>query len=247
MKLTFFFLLTCLFLCFPLFSSADESPTLKKILELYKRKDFKEITKLAIDYIQNSPELSQDDKVIKFYFHTENDLQKLDLILDKIYKNTDEISPKFHTLNYMLMEKALLAEQYEIGVKWGDIYRKEAKSKKPKYIKGLYLYSCLLYKANRSTISLSVIDSALKEKPSKKITGKLKLLRIAQLKNDFQVIVESKNYLKNNYDTTYADFIFAHMVQAYRNTGKKKRVEQLKEDFKKDFGDSILVDTVMGI
>ena len=145
------------------------------------------------------------------------------------------------------MEKSLLAEQYDIGVKWGDIYRREAKSKKPKYIKGLYLYSCLLYKANRTAISLSVIDSALKEKPSKRIMKKLKLLRIAQLKNDFQVIIESKNFLKNNYDATYADFIFAHMVQAYRNTGKKKRVEQLKEEFRKDFGDSILVDTVIGI
>lgn len=230
-----------------MFASADENPTLKRVLELYKRKDFKEINKIASEYIRGQEELSQDDKVIKVYFHTENDLQKLDTVLDQIYKNTDELSPKFHTLTYMLMEKTLLAEQYDIGVKWGDIYRKEAKSKKTKYIKGLYLYSCLLYKANKSTISLSVIDNALKEKPNKKITGKLKLLRIAQLKNDFQVIVESKNYLKNNYESTYADFIFAHMVQAYRNTGKKKRVEQLKEDFKKDFGDSILVDTVMGI
>jgi|GEM_PF-2003075 hypothetical protein len=230
-----------------MFASADENPTLKRVLELYKRKDFKEINKIASEYIRSQEELSQDDKVIKVYFHTENDLQKLDTVLDQIYKNTDELSPKFHTLTYMLMEKTLLAEQYDIGVKWGDIYRKEAKSKKTKYIKGLYLYSCLLYKANKSTISLSVIDNALKEKPNKKITGKLKLLRIAQLKNDFQVIVESKNYLKNNYESTYADFIFAHMVQAYRNTGKKKRVEQLKEDFKKDFGDSILVDTVMGI
>ncbi len=235
------------FFSLSLFASADENPTLKKILELYKRKDYKEITKLANDYIQSKEEISQDDKVIKFYFHTESDLQKLDIVLDKIYKNTDELSSKFHTLNYMLMEKSLLADQYEIGVKWGDIYRREAKSKKPKYIKGLYLYSCLLYKANRSTISLSVIDNALKDKPSKKIANKLKLLRIAQLKNDFQIIIESKNFLKNNYDSTYADFIFVHMVQAYRNTGKKKRVEQLKEEFKKDFGDSILVDTVMGI
>ena len=44
----------------------------------------------------------------------------------------------------MLMEKSLLAEQFDIRVKWGDVYRKEAKSKKQKYIKGLYLYSCLL-------------------------------------------------------------------------------------------------------
>jgi len=153
-----------------MFASADENPTLKRVLELYKRKDFKEINKIASEYIRSQEELSQDDKVIKVYFHTENDLQKLDTVLDQIYKNTDELSPKFHTLTYMLMEKTLLAEQYDIGVKWGDIYRKEAKSKKTKYIKGLYLYSCLLYKANKSTISLSVIDNALKEKPNKKIT-----------------------------------------------------------------------------
>ncbi len=246
MKL-FVFTVVFLFVSSAMFASADENPTLKRVLELYKRKDFKEINKIASEYIRTQEELHQDDKVIKLYFHTENDLQKLDSLLDQIYKNTDEVSSKFHTLTYMLMEKSLLAEQFDIGVKWGDVYRKEAKSKKTKYIKGLYLYSCLLYKANKSSVSLSVIDNALKEKPSKKITSKLKLLRIAQLKNDFQVIVESKNYLKNNYESTYADFIFAHMVQAYRNTGKKKRVEQLKEDFKKDFGDSILVDTVMGI
>ena len=145
------------------------------------------------------------------------------------------------------MEKALLSEEYEIGAKWGDIYRQEAKSKKRKYIKGLYVYSCLLYKAGKSTLSLSVIDTALKEKPSKKMMDKLKLLRITQLKNDFQVIVESRNYLKNNYESTYADFIFAHMVQAYRNTGKKKKVEELKDEFRKEFGDSILTDKVVGI
>ncbi len=247
MKLIFISLIGLLLFYSSFLFPAEDDQTLKRILELYKRKDFKEITKLASEYIRAKEELAQDDKVIKFYFHTENDLQKLDIVLDNIYKNTDELSPKFHALNYMLMEKALLSEQFDIGVKWGDIFRKEAKSKKPKYIKGLYLYSCLLYKANKSAISLSVIDSALKEKPSKKFTSKLKLLRIAQLKNDFQIIVESKNYLKNNYESTYADFIFAHMIQAYRNTGKKKRVEQLKEDFKKDFGDSILVDTVLGI
>ena len=61
------------------------------------------------------------------------------------------------------------------------------------------------------------------------------------------MIVESRNYLKNNYESTYADFIFAHMVQAYRNTGKKKKVEELKDEFRKEFGDSILTDKVVGI
>jgi len=119
-----------------MFASADENPTLKRVLELYKRKDFKEINKIASEYIRSQEELSQDDKVIKVYFHTENDLQKLDTVLDQIYKNTDELSPKFHTLTYMLMEKTLLAEQYDIGVKWGDIYRKEAKSKRQSILKG---------------------------------------------------------------------------------------------------------------
>lgn len=248
MKLIIIFILQILVLFIqPIFSETEENPTLKRILELYKQKDFKEISKVASEYIRTKEDISQDDKVIKFYFHTENDLRKLDILLDKIYKDTEELNSKFHSLVYMLMDKALLAEEYEIGVKWGDVYRKEAKSKKAKYFRGLYLYSCLLYKANKNNLSLSIIDSALKDKPNTKIVSKLKLLRIAQLKNDFQIIVESQNYLKNNQETIYADFIFAHMVQAYRNAGKKKRVEQLKEEFKKDFGNSILVDTVMGI
>lgn len=247
MKLVAIIFLHIFFVAYPIFPESSDNPTLKKILDLYKQKDFKEISKVASEYIKAKEDISQDDKVIKFYFHTENDLTKLDALLDKIYKNTEELNSKFHTLSFMLMEKALLAEEYEIGIKWGDIFRREAKSKKPKYIRGLYLYSCLLYKANKNSLSLTVIDNAMKEKTNAKILGKLKLLRIAQLKNDFQIIVESKNYLKNNYDSAYADFIFAHMVQAYRNAGKKKRVEQLKEEFKKDFGNSILVDTIMGI
>ena len=85
------------FFSLSLFASADENPTLKKILELYKRKDYKEITKLANDYIQSKEEISQDDKVIKFYFHTESDLQKLDIVLDKIYKNTDRKSTRLNS------------------------------------------------------------------------------------------------------------------------------------------------------
>ena len=247
MKLIFVFLLSSAILFYPLFPSSDEESTLSKITEHYKRKNYKEISKIASEYIQKLPELDQDDKVIKFYFHSESDVQKLDTVLDTIYKNTEEVNFRFHNLTYILMEKALLSEEYEIGAKWGDIYRQEAKSKNRKYIKGLYVYSCLLYKAGKSTLSLSVIDTALKEKPSKKMMDKLKLLRITQLKNDFQVIVESRNYLKNNYESTYADFIFAHMVQAYRNTGKKKKVEELKDEFRKEFGDSILTDKVVGI
>ncbi len=247
MKLILVFILYLALFTSSLLSSSEENPTLKKILDLYKKKDYKEISKVASEYIHKSEDLSQDDKVLKFYFHTENDIRKLDLVLDNIYKNTDEVNSKFHTLTYMLMEKAILVDEYDIGVKWGDIFRKEAKSKKQKYIKGLYLYSCLLYKAERPLISLSVIDTALKEKPSKKMIEKLKLLRIAQLKNDFQIIVETKNYLKNNYDSNYADVIFAYMIQSYRNVGKKKRVEELKEEFKKDFGDSPLMDKVVGI
>ena len=82
-----------------MFASADENPTLKRVLELYKRKDFKEINKIASEYIRTQEEFNQDDKVIKLYFHTENDLQKLDSLLDQIYKNTDEVSSKFHTFN----------------------------------------------------------------------------------------------------------------------------------------------------
>lgn len=247
MKLFFVLLISLTFQICPLFPSQDSESTLQRILEHYKRKNHKEISKITAEYIQNSPELDQDDKVIRFYFHTETDVSKLDLVLDTIYKKTDEVSNRFHLLTYILMEKALLAEEYEIGVKWGEVYRKEAKSKKKKYVRGLYLYACLLYKSSQTASSLSVIDSAIKEKPSKKLLDKLKLLRIAQLKNDFQVIVESRNYLKNNSDSIYADFIFAHMVQAYRNTGKKKKVEELKEEFRKDFGDSILTDKVVGI
>ncbi|MBK8395094.1 MAG: hypothetical protein IPL26_07580 [Leptospiraceae bacterium] len=247
MKLFLLFLLYIILLTSNLFSSSQENPTLKKILELYKRKDFKEISRLANDYIQKSEELSQDDKVLKFYFHTESDIRKLDSILDTIYKNTDEVNSKFHILTYMLMEKALLVDEYEIGVKWGDIFRKEAKAKKQRYVKGMYLYSCLLYKAERPLISLSVIDMALKEKPSQKMAEKLKLLRIAQLKNDFQIIVETKNFLKNNYDSNYSDVVFTYMIQSYRNVGKQKRVKELKDEFKKDFGDSPLLEKVTGI
>lgn len=244
-KLISFFLYLS-FLSFPLFSLND-SQTLYQIQQYLKKKDYINATKIAESYIKSLEEIQQNDKIIKIYFRLESDLNKLDILLDSIYKDTDKFNKRFHSLLFIFIEKSLLAGEYSLGVKWGEVYKKEAKSKKKKYYKGLYLYACHLYKRNEKNLAMQMIEFALKEKPKKNLKDKLTLLKLLQYNNDLQFSIESKKILKNNPDSNYADFIFANLIQNYKNQNKKEKLVELKEEFYIEHRDSILYDRVKNL
>ncbi len=224
--------------------SLNDSIVLEKIQVHVKKKEFIEASKLAEKYIKLLPELDQSDKVIRYYFLLESNLDKLDQALDSIYKTNDKLNFRFHSLVFILIEKSLLQGDYQLGVKWGDIYKKEARSKKKKYYRGLYYFACHLYKMNDKHAALSVIETVLREKPKKNLKDKLTLLKILHYKNEYQFMLESKNFIKKNPDSNYVDLVFVNTIQNAKTNNKKERFIELKLDFSEDYKDSILYDQV---
>lgn len=225
-----------------LFSLSDEH-TLQKINQYIQKKDFLEAAKVAEKYIKNLNEIQQTDRIVKAYFYVESNLDKLDLVLDSIYRSSNKLNFRFHALVFIMIEKSLLSGDYNLGSKWGEVYRKEARSKKKKYYRGLYFYACHLFKQNDKLMAMSLIEFILREKPKKNLRDKLTLLKVLQYKSEFQFMIESKNFIKKNPDSNYVDFVFVNMIQNAKNSNIDK-YNSLKLDFFVEHKDSMLYEKV---
>jgi hypothetical protein len=237
-------LFSILFLFHTNIFSLSDSVVLEKIQSHIQKKEFLEASKIAEKYLKNLPVLDQSDKIIRYYFLLESNLDKLDQALESIYKSTDKLNFRFHSLVFILIEKSLLVGDYQIGVKWGEIYKKEARSKKKKYFRGLYFYACHLYKLNDKVAALTVVEQVLREKTKKNLKDKLTLLKILHYKNEYQFMMESKNFIRKNPDSNYVDIVFVNMIQNIKLIKQKEKLNELKLDFSLEHKDSILYDTV---
>lgn len=224
--------------------SLNDPVVLERIQTHIKKKEFLEASKLAEKHVKSLTELNQSDKIIRYYFLLESNLDKLDLVLESIYKTTDKLNFRFHSLVFILIEKSLLVGDFQLGSKWGEIYKKEARSKKKKYYRGLYYYACHLYKLNDKVAALNVIESVLREKTKKNLTDKITLLKILHYKNEYQFMLQSKNFIKKNPDSNYVDLVFINMIQNAKINNQKEKFNELKLDFSMEFKDSILQDQV---
>lgn len=240
-KFTYMWILA--FLCSQSLFSLNDEAIVQKINQCIQKKDYLEAAKVAEQYIKNLKEIQQSDRIVKYYFYVESNLDKLDLVLDTIYRNTNSLNFRFHALVFILIEKSLLTGDYTLGTKWGAIYKKHARSKKKKYYRGLYFYACHLYKQNEKLLAMELIEFVLREKPKKNLKDKLTLLKILHYKNEYQFMVESKNFIKKNPDSNYVDFVFVNMIQNVKNTNIDK-YNSLRSDFFVEHKDSMLYEKV---
>lgn len=219
-----------------------------KIQEAVRLKDFKLAKGLAEDYIKSEPKLSVDDKILPYYFKLEHDFTKLEFILESLRKTPEELPSAYYQLVLIFLEKSVFWDERLRVSKWGEVFAREAKFKLPKkYASGLYYYACILYLSGNNEDSLEIIRTALNNKPKNKLLHKLKLLKMAQLKNHTQTIIEARNFLNKYPNSMYDDFVTAFMIRAYRQAGKDKKVNSLKEKFKREYSDSILIGNILGI
>ena len=242
-----FFLIFFFCLLHSVFPNANERK-LDRIQEAVKLKDFKLAKSLAEEYIKSEPKLNADDKILPYYFKLEHDFNKLESILESFRKTPEELPAAYYQLTLIFLEKSIFWDERLKANRWGEVFTREARFKlSNKYASGLYYYACNLYLSGNYEDSLEIIRTALNHKPKKKLIHKLKLLKIAQLKNHTQTIIEARNFLYKYPNSQYDDFVTVFMIRAYRQAGKDKKANSLKEKFKREYSDSVLIGNILGI
>ncbi|MCB1193391.1 MAG: hypothetical protein H7A23_11880 [Leptospiraceae bacterium] len=203
----------------------------------YMRGKYKETLKVCQEYIKNRGSNPYDYRIINIYTETETDIKHLDKTIEDVYTNTKLDKRKMILWMYILLDKALISEQYSIGLKWGKRFKKHAKRSKLFY-QGVYLIACIKYSEKVS--NLLAINHILTRNLPKTNKEKFTLLKIGQLSNDDQIIWEANSFLKKYYfKSEFSDFIFFKMIQSYKNKNREAKVQKLKKIFLRDFPDSI--------
>lgn len=114
----------------------------------YKKGNFSESLKISGQYLKKSPAGKHSDKILYIYVTSETSLYRIDKSLDKFHRPGN--SRFYYLAVYRAMERALVLGNHETGLKWGQIFYREA-GQQDFYGKGLYLYSCILYSAKKNT------------------------------------------------------------------------------------------------
>ncbi len=236
MRLSFNSAIGSIFLLISFFVSASVSAdTFKRAFQAYMEKDYKVCRLYSEKYIRESAINDPASQIFKIYFKTENNLIKLDYVLEKFYKDNETLPKEFYSLVSIFLEKALVSQNLKLGLKWGERYYLEG-AKTKKYFKGLFLYSSLLFLAKEKQRAVSVLTAIDSERINdEEWKTRLELLRISSLENQKDIIRESKRYLKKHYNEKYSDYLISMMIELYRKSGKREKAEKLQRRLLKDF------------
>ncbi|MEM7180245.1 MAG: hypothetical protein AAF518_05000 [Spirochaetota bacterium] len=196
----------------------------------YKQGKYKECLATTNRILAKTRILKPNSEALLLYFLTESDLGKLDKTLQRLYrKRARHIHPNFFFLTYVFMDKALVLGEFQRAVYWGEVFAQRGE-KSSLYIKGMYLYTNLLF-SNKDYKNMRLILTKLQQKKMRKREKeKLLLLQTANLKKKSRL---QKGILLSAYRSKYKRMIFRNLILFYYRNGNKKFAKKLFHFYKK--------------
>ena len=196
----------------------------------YKQGKYKECLVTVNRILAQTRILKPELEVLLLYFLTESDLAKLDKTLQRLYrKRVRYIHPNFFFLTYVFMDKALVLGQFQRGVHWGKVFATRGK-KSSLYLKGMYLYTNLLFVSKDYKNVRLVLAKLQQKKLRKREREKLFLLQTAGLQRQSKL---QKGILLSAYRSKYKRMLFRNLIVYYYRKGNKRYAKKLFRFYKK--------------
>ena len=206
---------------------AVNDPILRRALLYYNQGEHKQCLSVLSEHIQDPKTLiSSTEKKMYLYFLVETDVNQLDTVLHRIYKE-ERLYPgkRFFALVYIFMDKAILMGEHTKILYWGEVFRQRGRLSNY-YLKGLYLYACVLFGKKKFQTLQLVLDEALSFEKAVRHRDKFLLLNSARPNESYSI--ETK-HLKTAIDSNYRYLIFRNLIRYYHKKGKVEEAHRLQK------------------
>jgi hypothetical protein len=221
-----FTLVTFLSLLVPSLYAVND-PVLRSALLYYNKGEYKQSLSILTDHIHNSNvSISSTEKKMYLYFLIETDVNQLDSVLHRLYKE-ERLYPgkRFFALVYIFMDKAILVGEHTKILYWGEVFRQRGRLSNY-YLKGLYLYACVLFGKKKFQTLQLVLDEALSFEKAVRHRDKFLLLNSARPNDNYSI--ETK-HLQTAIHSNYRYLIFRNLIYYYRKKGKVEEANRLQK------------------
>jgi len=168
-----------LFLSFQLQIHSTEnnylSEEIKSAVKHFKSGKYEKARELCEKIIRTQKSIPK--KILVVSVLTAKELGSAEKYIQTYYKSLGSFDEELSKSVLFFLERGLVAERADSGLKWGYIFKKEAISY-PEYPKGLYYYSCILKDSGKIKESAFVSNLALSHSTSHSLDEKIRLLRL---------------------------------------------------------------------
>lgn len=228
-KQIFYFIL--FFCLFSISQYAREQTSLQKARAFYQKGMYQECLAIANGQIRKSLELYPGQEMLLLYFLTENDLNKLNLILNRIYKkNSKTLHPNFFFLIYVFLDKSMVIGNFAQAGYWGKIFYQRGLSSSL-FQRGMYLYASILFMQKKIEKSQKILNIINQQKIKPKQKEKLLLLQTAAPNPEFRLQAEIFHFA---YRSRYRKFIFQNLIRLYIQKKQIKKARKLYRFYRKN-------------
>ncbi|WP_243393321.1 hypothetical protein [Leptospira perolatii] len=151
-----------------------EAVDFDEVYEYYKKGNYSRLVKIS------RPELRKgevDYKILLLYVASEHSLEEIDKTLTSIDSNQKNHPSIFYNAVYLFLERALVLEASEPGLRWGKIFVENGKSS-VKYAEGLYTYACILYSSRKYEEVGTLLEKMNSISKSEKLEKRIKILSL---------------------------------------------------------------------
>ncbi len=165
------FILFVLFLL-PEFSYAVD---FDEVYEYYKKGNYHTLVRVSRQGLRSG---EVDYKILLLYVASEPSLDEIDKTLTSIYSRSKSQPSIFYNALYLFLERALVLEAYETGIRWGKIFLEKGESS-VRYAEGVYTYACILYSSQDYNSAHAVLDHVKSTPRDSKLGKRIRILEMS--------------------------------------------------------------------
>ncbi|EPG73038.1 hypothetical protein LEP1GSC058_2400 [Leptospira fainei serovar Hurstbridge str. BUT 6] len=165
----FIYLLFCLF-TFPAFAVDFD-----QVYEYYKKGNYDVLVRVSRPLLRQG---EVDYKILLLYVASEPNIEEIDKTLTSIYSRHKNHPGVFYNAVYLFLERALVLEAYESGIRWGKIFLEKGESS-VRYKEGIYTYACILYSSKDYQSADSVLEKAKGIAKDSKLGKRIRILEFS--------------------------------------------------------------------
>ncbi|TGK12477.1 hypothetical protein EHO60_09585 [Leptospira fletcheri] len=166
-------------LFFYLAQSPIMSPTygvdFDQIYEYYKKGNYDVLVRASRPVLRKG---EVDYKILLLYVASEPNLEEIDKTLTSIFERSKKHPGIFYNAVYLFLERALVLEATEPGVRWGKIFLEHGESS-VRYAEGVYTYACILYSSKDYESADGILQKAKEISHDGKLGKRLKILELS--------------------------------------------------------------------
>lgn len=146
-----------------------------QVYEYYKKGNYDVLVRVSRPLLKQG---EVDYKILLLYVASEPNIEEIDKTLTSIYSRHKDHPGIFYNSVYLFLERALVLEAYESGIRWGKVFLEKGESS-VRYTEGIYTHACILYSSKDYRSADSVLEKAKGIAKDSKLGKRIRILELS--------------------------------------------------------------------